>query len=71
MNTYDGSQMTEELKEIGMDVGYRLGGRMKRQNGFSVVKTCKHKFTIERVRKFNVAPTLSERDFTADQPNQK
>ncbi|MEH6390490.1 MAG: hypothetical protein V7763_02410 [Sulfitobacter sp.] len=54
-----------------MDVGYRLVGRMKRQNGFSVVKTCKHKFTIEPVRKFNVAPTLSERDYTADQPNQK
>jgi len=32
--------MPEDLKEIGFDVGYRLVGRMKRQNGFSVVKTC-------------------------------
>jgi transposase InsO family protein len=37
--------MTEELKEIGLDVGHRRVGRLMRQNGISVVRTRKHKVT--------------------------
>ena len=35
-------RMTEELKEIGLDIGHRRVGRLMRQNGISVVRTRKH-----------------------------
>lgn len=63
--------MTEELKEIGLDVGRRRVGRLMRQNGISVVRTRKHKVTTDSDRKFNIAPKLLDRDFTANAPNQK
>jgi len=63
--------MTEELKEIGLNVGHRRVGRSMRQNGISVVRTRKHKVTAESNHKFNIAPNLMDRDFTANAPNQK
>lgn len=42
---YGRPRMTEELKEIGLDVGHRRFGRLMRQNGISVVRTRKHKVT--------------------------
>jgi transposase InsO family protein len=38
-------RMTEERKEVGLDVGHRRVGRLMRQNGISVVRTLKHKVT--------------------------
>lgn len=55
--------MSEELKEVGLDIGYRRVGRLMRQNGISVVRTRKHKF--------NIAPDLLDRDFLVKYPNQK
>ena len=63
--------MTEELKEIGFDIGHRRDGRLMRHNGISMVGTRKHKVTTDRNHKFNIAPNLPDRNFTADQPNQK
>ena len=63
--------MTEELKEIGLDVEHRRVGRLMRQNGISVVWTRKHKVTTDSDHKFNIAPNLLDRDFAAEQPNQK
>ena len=63
--------MTEELKEFGLNVGHRRIGRLIRQNGISAVRTRKHKVTTDSNHKFNIAPNLLDRDFTADQPNQK
>ena len=63
--------MTEELKEIGLDVGHRRVGRLMRQNGISVVRTRKHKVTKDSNHKFNIAPNLLDRDFVVDAPNQK
>ena len=63
--------MTEELKEIGLNVGHRSVGRLMRQNGISVVRTRKHKVTTDSDHKFNIAPNLLDRDFNADAPNQK
>ena len=42
-----------------------------RQNGISVVRTRKHKVTTDSDHKFNIAPNLLDRNFMADQPNQK
>lgn len=63
--------MTEELKEIGLNVGHRRVGRLMRQNGISVVRTRKYKVTTDSNHKFNSAPNLLDRDFAAELPNQK
>jgi transposase InsO family protein len=66
--------MTEELKEVGLNVGHRRVGRLMRQNGISVVRTRKHKVhkvTTDRDHKFNIAPNLLDRNFSAGEPNQK
>jgi putative transposase len=63
--------MTEELKEIGLDIGHRRVGRLMRQNGISVIRTGKHKVTTDSNHKFNIASNLLDRNFMADQPNQK
>ncbi|PRY80490.1 transposase InsO family protein [Yoonia maritima] len=54
-----------------MNVGHRRVGRLMRQNGISVVRTRQHKVTTDSNHKFNIAPNLLDRDFAADQPNQK
>ena len=71
LGRYGRPRMTEELKEIGLDVGHRRVGRLMRQNGISVVRTRKHKVTTDSNHKFNIAPNLLDRDFNADAPNQK
>lgn len=63
--------MTEELKEIGLNVGHRRVGRLMRQNGISVIRTHKHRATTDSNHKFNIAPNLLDRNFAADTPNQK
>ena len=84
LGSYGRPRMTEELKEIGLNIGHRRVGRSPlivcrqttagqwmRQNGISVVRTRKHKVTTDSNHKFNIAPNLLDRNFTADQPNQK
>ena len=63
--------MTEELKEIGLNVGHRRVGRLMRQNGISAVITRKHKVTTDSNHKFKIAPNLLDRNFSTDQPNKK
>ncbi len=63
--------MTEELKELGLNVGHRRVGRLMRENGISVVRTRKYKATTDSNYRFNIAPNLLKRDFAADAPNQK
>jgi len=58
LGSYGRPRMTEELKEIGLDVGHRRVGRLMRQNGISVVRTRKHKVTTDSDHKFNIAPNL-------------
>jgi putative transposase len=71
LGSYGRPRMTEELKEIGLDVGHRRVGRLMRENGISVVRTRKHKVTTDSDHKFNIAPNLLDRDFMADAPNRK
>ncbi|UWR51366.1 IS3 family transposase [Phaeobacter inhibens] len=71
LGSYGRPRMTEELKEIGLDIGHRRVGRLMRQNGISVVRTRKHKVTTDSDHKFNIAPNLLDRDFVAEYPNQK
>ena len=71
LNSYGRPRMTEELKEMGLNVGHRRVGILMRQNAISVVRTRKHKVTTDSKHKFNIAPNLLNRDFAADRPNQK
>ncbi|MEN8950182.1 IS3 family transposase [Planktotalea arctica] len=71
LGSYGRPRMTEELKEIGLNIGHRRVGRLMRQNGISVIRTRKHKVTTDNNHKFNIAPNLLDRNFIADQPNQK
>lgn len=63
--------MTEELKEPGLNVGHRRVGRLMRENGIRVERSKKYKVTTDSNHAFNIAPNLLNRDFRADQPNQK
>ena len=69
--SYGRPRITEELKEIGLDIGHRRVGRLMRQNGISVIRTRKHKVTTDSNHKFNIAPNLLDRNFTASELNQK
>jgi transposase InsO family protein len=71
LGSYGRPRMTEELKEVGIDVGHRRVGRLMRENGIVVARTRKSKASTDSDHKFNIAPNLLERDFTADRPNQK
>jgi putative transposase len=63
--------MTEELKEVGVDVGHRPVGRLKRGNGIVVERTRKFKAATDSNHTFNIAPNLLDRDFHAPAQNQK
>ena len=63
--------MTEELKEIDLSVGRRSMGRLIRLNSISVVRTRKHKVTMNSNHKFNIAPNLLYRNLASSGPSQK
>ncbi len=71
LGSYGRPRMTEELKELGLNVGHRRVGRLMRDNGISVVRTRKYKATTDSNHRFDIAPNLLNRDFTATLPNQK
>tara|TARA_Y100000052_G_scaffold26981_1_gene33228 strand:+ start:490 stop:1347 length:858 start_codon:yes stop_codon:yes gene_type:complete len=71
LGSYGRPRMTEELKELGFDVGHRRIGRLMRQNRITVKRNKKFKATTDSNHSFNIAPNLLNRDFYADRPNQK
>ena len=71
LGRYGRPRMTEELKEVGVDVGHRRVGRLMRENGIVVKRTSKFKMIADSDHMFNIAPNLLDRDFMADRPNQK
>ena len=71
LGSYGRPRMTEELKEVGVDVGHRRVGRLMRDNGIVVERTRKFKATTDSNHTFNIAPNLLDRDFHAPEPNQK
>lgn len=71
LGSYGRPRMTEELKELGLDVGHRRVGRLMRENSILVKRNKKFKATTDSNHSFNIAPNLLNRDFHADAPNQK
>lgn len=71
LGSYGRPRMTEELKELGFQVGHRRVGRLMRENGLNVVRTRKFRRTTDSNHGFNIAPNLLEQDFTASKVNEK
>lgn len=71
LGSYGRPRMTEEIKELGLDVGHRRVGRLMRENDICIVRTRKHKVTTDSNHRFNISPNLLDRDFCASEPNQK
>lgn len=71
LQNYGRPRITEELQELGLNVGHRRVGRLMRENGIKVVRTRKHKVTTDSNHRFNIAPNLLDQDFSATGPNQK
>tara|TARA_R110000737_G_scaffold347356_1_gene378740 strand:- start:158 stop:682 length:525 start_codon:yes stop_codon:yes gene_type:complete len=71
LDSYGRPRMTEELKEVGINVGYRRVCRLMRENGITVERTRKFKATTDSDQTFDIAPNLLDRNFSAAGPNQK
>ena len=71
LQSYGRPRMTEELQELGLNVGHGRVGRLMRENGIKVIRTQKYKATTDSDHTFNIAPNLLDQDFTTDGPNQK
>ena len=63
LGSYGRPRMTEELNELGLQVGQRRVGRLMRQNGIQVVRTRKFKATTDSRHDFPVADNLLQRRF--------
>ena len=70
LGSYGRPGMTEELKDVGIDVGHRRVGRLMRENGIVVERTRKFKAITDSDHRLNIAPNLLDREATADRPNQ-
>jgi putative transposase len=64
-------RMTEELQELGLNVGHRRVGRLMGENDIKIIRTQKYKVTTDSNHGLNITPNLLDQDFSADAPNQK
>ena len=71
LGSYGRPRMAEELRELGLAVGERKVVRLMRENAIAVKRNKKFKATTDSSHSFNIAPNLLDRDFFAEQPNQK
>lgn len=71
LGSYGRPRMTEELKELGLEVGHHRVGRLMSENGIEVKRNKKFKATTDSNHGLNIAPNLLNRNFHADAPNQK
>lgn len=71
LQTYGRPRMTEELRELGLQVGHRRVGRLMCENDIKIIRSQKYKATTDSNHTFNIAPNLLDQDFSADGPNQK
>ena len=71
LQSYGRPRMTEDLQELGVNVGHRRIGRFMRENGIKIIRTRKYKATTDSNHAFNIAPNLLDQDFSAAGPNQK
>ena len=63
--------MTEELNELGVNVGRWRIGRLKRNNSIKIIKVQKCTVISDSNHAFNIATNLHEQEFSATEPIQK
>ena len=71
LGTYGRPRMTMELKEAGLDVGWRRVGRLMNINGIKPVRTHRHKVTTNSNHNLGIAANVLDGNFTADALNAK
>ena len=71
LQSYGRPRMTEELQELGLNVGHRRVGGLMQANRVKIVRTRKYKATTDSNHAFNIGPNLLDQDFSANGPNQK
>jgi transposase InsO family protein len=69
--TYGSPRIYEALKQQGIACSENRVARLMRLRGLRAKQTKRYKTTTKRDKAARAAPNLLERDFTADQPNQK
>jgi len=60
--------MTEELKELGIEVGHRRVGKLMSENDIEVKRNKKFKATTDSNHSLNIAPNLLNRNFMLMRP---
>ncbi|PYG26384.1 transposase InsO family protein [Pelagimonas varians] len=71
LQSYGRPTMTEELQELGLNVGHRRVGHQMCETGLKIIKTRKYQVTTDSNHAFNIVPNLLDQDFSADAPSQK
>jgi len=71
LDTYGRPRMTVELKELGFAVSERRIGRLMRENGLFAIRSRRYKRTTDSNHDLSVYPNLLDRDFKAQNPNEK
>ena len=71
LGSYGRPRMTEELKELGLNIGDRRVGRLMRENSIRVGRSMGYEVTTDSNHAFNTAPNLLNREFTANAHNRK
>ena len=66
--SYGRPRMTDELQELGVSVGQRRVGRLRRWNGIEIIRTRKYSITTDSNHTVNIAPYLLGQDFSATGP---
>jgi len=71
LGSYGRPRMTQELNELGLQVGERRIARIMRGNGIQVLRSRKFKRTTDSDHSFNIARNLLSQNFSAAAQNQK
>ena len=68
LQSYGRPRMSEKLQDLGVCVGQRCVGRLRRRNGIEMIRTRKYSITNDSNHTVNIAPYLLGQDFSATGP---
>ena len=71
LQSYGRPRMSEKLQDLGVCVGQRRVGRLRRRNGIEMIRTRKYSITNNSNHTVNIAPYLLGQDFSATGPRQE
>ena len=68
LQSYGRLRMSEKLQDLGVCVGQRRVGRLRRRNGIEIIRTRKYSITTDNNHTVNIAPYLLGQDFSTTGP---